>query len=116
MPLLLMILLSLHVLAAIFWAGSTFTLARNGGTGAEALFRPQMGAAVLVVLTGGYLWHLTQSSATGASPAVLGLGALAALVAAGIQGAMKARPAVSHRIAAALLALTAVCMVIAPYA
>lgn len=51
----LVVTLVLHVLSGVFWAGSTFTLARTGGTGAEKLFRPQMGAAVVAVLTGAVL-------------------------------------------------------------
>ena len=52
MQLLFIIALSLHILAATFWAGATFTLARTNGEGAEKLLRPQMGAAVLAALTG----------------------------------------------------------------
>ena len=32
----LIITLSLHVLSSVFWAGSSFTLARTGGAGGEA--------------------------------------------------------------------------------
>ena len=35
----LIITLSLHVLSSVFWAGSSFTLARTGGLGGEKLFR-----------------------------------------------------------------------------
>ena len=61
----LIITLSLHILAAVFWAGTSFTLARIGGLGGEQLYRPQMGAAVIAVLTGGYLWHLAHDGAFG---------------------------------------------------
>ena len=52
MQIALIIALSLHILSAVFWAGTSFTLARTGGAGGEQLFRPQMGAAVIAVLTG----------------------------------------------------------------
>ena len=73
MPVLIVIALSLHLLASIFWAGSTFTLARSGGQGAEALFRPQMGAATVAVLAGIYLWsQLHAGSDSEAAPIVDG--------------------------------------------
>jgi hypothetical protein len=125
--------LSLHILAAVFWAGTSFTLARTGGAGGEQLFRPQMGAAVIAVLTGGYLWHLAHDGAFGPAEKVLMVGAVAALIAAGVQGAIggrairslrsgnadeagaRSRLAIAQRIAAALLAVTAVCMAAARY-
>ncbi|TMJ47501.1 MAG: hypothetical protein E6G85_27690 [Alphaproteobacteria bacterium] len=129
----LIITLSLHILAAVFWAGTSFTLARIGGLGGEQLYRPQMGAAVIAVLTGGYLWHLAHDGAFGPSEQVLAAGALCALIAAGVQGAMggraigslragkldetgaRSRIAAAQRIAAALLAVTAICMGAARY-
>jgi hypothetical protein len=127
------ITLSLHALAAVFWAGSTFVLARDPQLGAIELFRPQMGAAVVVVLTGGYLWHLLHEGGFGPVEQVLMIGALCALVAAGVQGAMIGgarrrlaagkiaeaeaigRIALGERLAAALLAVTLICMVSARY-
>jgi hypothetical protein len=115
MPYLLMLLLALHALSAIFWAGSTFVMARSGGRGAEELFRPQMGAATVVVLTGAILWSMTYGSNFSPSAGVLALGVLTALAAAGVQGALRANPERAHRIAAPLLAITIVCMVTARY-
>jgi hypothetical protein len=134
MQIALIIALSLHVLSSVFWAGSSFALARTGGAGGEQLFRPQMGAAVVAILTGGYLGHLAHASAFGTTEQVLAVGALAALVAAGVQGAiggrairslrsgtadeagLRSRIATAQRIAAVLLAVTAVCMGAARYA
>jgi hypothetical protein len=134
MQIALIITLSLHILSAVFWAGTSFTLARTGGIGGEQLFRPQMGAAVIAVLTGGYLWHLVHSGAFGTAEQILAVGALCALGAAGVQGAIGGRAirslragkadeagarsgiATAQRIAAALLAVTAVCMGAARYA
>ena len=128
MPILLIVAISLHLLASIFWAGTTFGLARSGGAGAAALFRPQMGAATLTVLAGAYLWSQLHTGAEGMPEHILGLGALCAIAAAGVQGAMvgpavrglkggtmteeqaRARFARAHRIATLLLAITAICM------
>jgi hypothetical protein len=128
MPVLLIVVLSLHLLSSVFWAGSTFTLARNGGRGAEALFRPQMGAATVAVLAGGYLWSQLHAGPEGPSEHVLGIGAMCAILAAGVQGMLvgstarklrngtiseeeaRAKFAMGHRIAAVLLAITLICM------
>ncbi|MBW8844521.1 MAG: hypothetical protein JF607_06065 [Burkholderiales bacterium] len=49
------VVLSLHMLSATFWAGTSFALARSGGAGIERLRAPQLGAALIAVLSGGYL-------------------------------------------------------------
>ena len=134
MQIALTITLSLHILSSVFWAGTSFTLARTGGVCGEQLFRPQMGAAVIAVLTGGYLWHLAHAGSFGTAEQILAVGALCALVAAGVQGAIggrairilrsgkadeagtRSRIAAAQRLAAALLAVTAVCMGAARYA
>ena len=119
---------AVHVLAAVFWAGTTFGLARTGGVSADQLFSRQMIAATVAVLSGGYLWGLTHAGA-GFGPAeqTLVAGALAAILAAGVQGvlvgaalrrlrtttsdaAAKGRVALAYRISAALLAVTIVTM------
>src|SRR6195256_1765254 len=82
MQIALIIALSLHILSTVFWAGTTFTLARIGGVGGEQLFRPQMGAAVIAVLSGGYLGHLVHAGSFGTAEQILAVGALCALVAA----------------------------------
>jgi hypothetical protein len=125
--------ISLHVLAAMFWAGSSFTLARTGGLGGEQLFRPQMGAATIAILAGGYMWPVTHAGAFNTAAQVLALGAVCAIIAAGVQGAIGGRAirglrngtadaagaqrriALAQRVAAGLLAVSAVCMVTARY-
>src|SRR5260370_18917762 len=97
MQIALIIALSLHILSAVFWAGTSFTLARTGGAGGEQLFRPQMGAAVIAVLSGFYLAHLVHSGTFGTTEQVLAVGALAALIAAGGQGAIRGPPVPSLR-------------------
>jgi hypothetical protein len=116
MTYLIMLLLVLHVLPGVFWAGSTFVLARSGGAGADSMFGSQMGAATLTILAGIGLMVLLHRGAQGPMEHTLGVGAVCALAAAGVQGALRRRsPAAAQRIAAGLLAVTIVCMVIARY-
>jgi len=130
----LIVTIALHVLAGVFWAGSTFVLARTGTSQAQQLFKPQMGAATVAVVTGGALWFLLHRGPAGIQEHILGVGAASALLAAGIQGlgawtmrqpvaagpsgafAPDNRLAASQRIAAVLLAITAACMAAARYA
>jgi hypothetical protein len=129
----LMAALSLHVLAATFWAGSTLALARTGGGGSERLFGPQMGAAVIAVLTGAYLWRTLHEASFGPMERWLTAGALCALLAATVQAvfaggalrrlnrhrddaAARSRIAVAHRVAAVLLVVATLCMAAARYA
>ena len=134
MQITLLLTLVLHILSGVFWAGSTFALARTGEATAGQLFRPQMGAAVVAVITGGVLWYLLHPSGFSTMEQALALGALGAVLAASVQGALcgralrqlarngekdtgsKVQLALGHRIAAALLALTVICMAAARYA
>jgi hypothetical protein len=109
-------LIGLHILAGVFWAGSTFAIVRSGGAGAEALFRPQMGAATITVLAGVGLWGILHSGAHGPTEHTLTLGALCAIAAAGVQGATRRKnPVKGQRIAAGLLAVTVISMAVARY-
>jgi|HubBroStandDraft_3_1064219.scaffolds.fasta_scaffold197131_2 hypothetical protein len=128
MPIVLVLVLAFHVLSAVFWAGSTFALTRNGGGGAGRLFRSQMGAAGVAVLTGAYLWNQLHRG-FGLSEEVLLVGVACAFAAAAVQGALIGpavgvatdgaaivpRALIAHRIASALLAVTLICMVEARY-
>jgi hypothetical protein len=134
MEITLLVTLVLHILSGVFWAGSTFALARTEAATADQLFRPQMGAAVVAVITGGVLWHLLHPSGFGTTEQVLALGAFGAVLAAAAQGALcgpalrqlaraggedtrlQTQVALGHRIAAGLLALTVICMAAARYA
>jgi nitric oxide reductase large subunit len=129
----LVIALSLHVLSSVFWAGSSFALARIGGVGGEQLVFPQLGAATIAILTGGYLGHLVHSHSFGKTEQVLAVGAVCALLAAGIQAVigpralvalrrgtgkpedLRARIAAVQRAAAGLLGIAALCMGAARY-
>ncbi|HEX7921621.1 MAG TPA: hypothetical protein VF583_11755 [Bradyrhizobium sp.] len=130
----LIIALSLHVLSSVFWAGSSFTLARTGGLGGEKLLVPQIGAATVAIVTGTTLWRLVHEGSFALSEQILAGGAIAALAAIAVQiivgggavrqlrsstgdtSAARSRLAVAQRIAAGLLAITALCMGAARYA
>ncbi|HXW31114.1 MAG TPA: hypothetical protein VEK55_17265 [Xanthobacteraceae bacterium] len=131
MQALLIVTLALHVLTGVFWAGTTFTLALTVGAHADRLFRPQMGAAVVVVLTGALLWHLAHGGAFGTAEQLLAVGALCAIAAAGVQGmstgpalrkrgaelpSLRARMVSGQRVAAGLLTVSVICMAAARYA
>jgi hypothetical protein len=123
----------LHVLSGVFWAGTTFALARVNGDQASQMFRPQMGAAVVAVATGGLLWFLLHRGPPGPQEHVLALGAIFALFAAGIQGItagalrnraglaeaevtrLRRRAVIGQRIAAGLLGVTVACMAASRY-
>lgn len=126
------IVLGLHVMAGVFWAGTTFTLARDPEIKAERFFGPQMGSATLAVITGALLWHFFHAGVFGNMELVLAIGIVAALAAAGVLGALvgparrrlagadevtaaalRDRMAMGERIAARLLALTVLSMAIA---
>jgi uncharacterized membrane protein len=129
----LIIALSLHVLAAVFWAGGTFVLARLGGLGGPRLRGPMLGAAIVTILTGGYLWHAVHGAAFGTPEKVLAVGIVCALLAfvvtVGVgartrwqlarqtlpEAAAQARMALVARLAAGLLVITVICMAAARY-
>lgn len=134
MQLILMIVAALHVLAAVFWAGSTFVLARAAGVGPERLAYPQIGAAAVAVIAGVALWGMLHASSFGMMEQVLAVGAVCALIAAALQAlslpavrrlqtaaseadaaAPRRRIAITQRIAAGLLAVAVVCMAVSRY-
>ncbi|MBB4098920.1 hypothetical protein [Sphingomonas kyeonggiensis] len=125
MQVLLILTIAVHVLSSIFWAGSTFVLARNGGRGASGLIRPQTGAAGVAVLSGLLLWHLLHSGsfqlveqilATGAAAAILALLLQLALVRPALRsGEASRRVAGGYRASAVLLIVTIICMAVSRY-
>jgi hypothetical protein len=130
----LLITVVVHVLAGVFWAGSTFALARGDGVSARPLAGPQMGAAGAAILAGLLLWYLTHRYGFDRQARILAIGAGCAIVAAIVHGAITLRAAnqlaqpgvaepgrleqnmvTGERVAAGLLAVTVACMVIARY-
>ena len=128
-----MILIVLHVVPGVYWAGTTFALARDPMMGNLDLGRAQAGAAGVVVLMGIILMVVHYDIAPGAQEWVLGIGALLAIAAAGVQhglawparrrlarsggneAADRRRATVGQRIASLLLALAVCTMVIWRY-
>jgi hypothetical protein len=124
----LLIAINLHVLSVITWAGFTFALARTSAAQIERLFLPQMGAAFVGVASGSWLWSLTHEGRFGPAERVLAIGVIAALLALLLQvvsgtsvlrrsavapdrlSATIKTAAIGQRIAAALLAFTALTM------
>ncbi|WP_027054973.1 hypothetical protein [Mesorhizobium erdmanii] len=126
------VVIGLHVMAGVFWAGTTITLARDPEIKAERFIQPQMGSAGMVFFTGALLWYFFHGAYFGSMEMVLALGILAAFAAAGVLGAMvrapsrrlaganadletqlRARMAMGERFAAWLLVVTVLCMAIA---
>ena len=126
------VVIGLHVMAGVFWAGTTITLARDPDIRAERFIQPQMGAAGMVFLTGALLWYFFHGAYFGSMEMVLALGILTAFAAAGVlstvvrpatrqlagadaavEPVLRARMAKGERIAAWLLVVTVLCMAIA---
>ena len=134
MQLIMIVLLAFHVVPGVFWAGTTFVLARTGGQGAEQLAYPQIGAATVSMLAGLALWGILHGGAFGRFQQVLAVGVLCAVAAAGVQSArglpavrrllaggggdganLRAQFAQAQRTAAPLLVITIIAMVSARY-
>lgn len=121
----IVLVLALHALSGVFWAGSTFVLARGAGA-LPQLRRPQARASVMAVLTGAILWGLLHRGGFGTRELALAAGACAALIAAVVQFAsarglasiaaphesQRAKAVVGQRIATGLLAVTVLSMVL----
>lgn len=77
------LLISLHVLSGVFWAGSALTIARAGSpaTLSRRLVGPQMGSAIVAIATGGYLGHALHAADRSFGFGVLAAGAGCALLA-----------------------------------
>jgi hypothetical protein len=127
MPIPLLLTIGLHIAGAAFWLLTS--LALGFGAAAEAsrrMFRPQMVAATITVFAGGGLWTILHPYGFGPPEMVLAAGAVLAIAAAGVQGAMVGGPVRrlpdpaaaakivrGQKIATVLLALALVCMMIA---
>lgn len=134
MQIVLIVALSVHVLAATFWAGTTFALARLSGAGSDRLFSAQIVAALIAIGAGGYLWQALHQGSFGTAEQLLGAGGVSAIVALIVQalfvgGAIrrlrrtggddlrtKSILIIGQRAAAGLLAIAAAAMAAARYA
>jgi hypothetical protein len=134
MQVFILVMQALHVLPAVFWAGTTFALARTGGAGAERLVPAQVGAMAITIVAGRVLWRFTHGGPFGLTENVLAAGAGCAVLAGLIQlslalpaarslkttnsataAPLRQRVANAERIASVLLAVTVVCMVATRY-
>lgn len=129
----LILAISVHVLTATFWAGSTFALARTAGQNSRQLFGPQMGAALFAIGSGSYLFHVLHEGSFGTAEKLLVTGAVTAILALAIQavivgGALRrirrsssepsaeARITIAQRASAFLLVITVVTMAASRFA
>lgn len=117
MPIPLLLTLGAHMAGAGFWLLTSLVLGFGGNPPAsKVMFRPQMVAATVAVFSGGGLWTMLHPGGFGPKEMVLGAGAVLAIAAAGVQGAMvgggvrrlpdsgaEARIVLGQRIAAGLL-------------
>ena len=89
MSIALLITLGLHIAGALFWLLTSLVLGFNNNPAAsKVMFRPQMAAATVTVFSGGGLWTMLHPSGFGRPEMVLAAGAVLAIAAAGVQGAM----------------------------
>ena len=128
-----MILIVLHVVPGVFWAGSTFALARDPMMGERSLGMAQAGAAGFTILVGIVLMAMHYDVTPGAPMVDLSIGALCALIAVGVQHAVgwrgrrrlaqgigdaadnRRQAMIGQRVAALLLLVTVCTMVIWRY-
>ena len=127
MPISLIVTLGLHMAGALFWLLTSLVLGFGGNPAAsKVMFRPQMIAAVVAVFSGGGLWSLLHPGGFGPPEMALGAGAVLAIAAAGVQGAMvggsvrrlpdpvaEKKILLGQRIASGLLAVTLALMLLA---
>jgi hypothetical protein len=89
MPFPLLLTVGLHMAGALFWL-LTSLVAGFGGNAAMStrLFRPQMVAATVAVFSGGGLWSMLHPFGFRPPEMLLAAGAVLAIAAAGVQGAL----------------------------
>lgn len=120
------VLVAVHAMSGVFWAGSTGAMANLQGALAEKIFPFQMGSAGAAIIAGILLFAFYRGFSGSTSDWILVTGIAAATVALIVQIALiapsrgsgeAARPrmAFANRIAAGLLSLAVAAMVIAKY-
>ena len=121
MSLLYPFLLVLHVLPATLWLGVTAVASNLGARGASLpLRKPQLASSIAAILFGAALWWTLAPEGLGPREQSLGIGALAAVIAAILQQAVawpaaarsRATFAVAQRVSGVLLVLALIQMVI----
>jgi hypothetical protein len=120
------VLVAIHAMSGVFWAGSTGAMANLKGELGGKLFPFQMGSAGAAILAGILLFAFYRGFSGSTSDWILITGIVAAIIALAVQIALVApvrgtgeaarpRMALANRIAAGLLSLTVATMVIAKY-
>lgn len=85
----LILTLGAHMAGAFFWLLTALVLGFGGNPAqSKVMFRPQMVAATVTVFAGGGLWSMLHPYGFGPREIVLAIGAVLAVAAAGVQGAM----------------------------
>ncbi|HEY4032153.1 MAG TPA: hypothetical protein VGM25_17540 [Caulobacteraceae bacterium] len=129
MPIALLLTIGLHMAGALFWLLTSLVLGfGQPATASTRLFRPQMVAATVAVFSGGGLWTMLHPGSFGRPEMVLAAGAVMAIAAAGVQGALvgggvrrlpdpaaAAKVLRGQKIASVLLLLTFACMMLAKH-
>jgi hypothetical protein len=129
MPIPLLVTIGLHMAGALFWLLTSLVMGFNNNPAAsKVMFRPQMVAATVAVFSGGGLWSMLHPGVFGRPEMVLAIGAVLAIAAAGVQGAMvggsvrrlpdpaaEAKIILGQRIATGLLVCTLVLMLLAKH-
>jgi len=120
------VLVAVHAMSGVFWAGSTGAMANLQGALAEKIFPFQMGSAGAAIIAGILLFAFYRGFSGSTSDWILITGIAAATVALIVQivlvapargsgEAARPRMALANRIAAGLLSLTVATMVVAKY-
>jgi hypothetical protein len=127
------VLVAIHAMSGVFWAGSTGAMANLKGAMGERIFPFQMGSAGVAIIAGIVLFAFYRGFSGSTSDWILITGIAAATVAVVVQAVLisparaelaratsteaQARPRIAraNRIAAGLLSLTVATMVIAKY-
>ena len=127
MPITLLLVIGLHMAATLFWLLTSLVAGFGGNVALSGrLFRPQMVAATLAVFSGGGLWSMLHPGGMRPQEMVLAAGAVLAIAAAGVQGALvggsvrrlpdpaaEAKVVRGQKIAGVLLAVALACMLTA---
>jgi hypothetical protein len=129
MPIPLLLTVGLHMAGALFWLLTSLVLGFGGNPALSGrMFRPQMVAATVAVFSGGGLWSMLHPAGFRPQEMVLAAGAVLAVAAAGVQGAMvggnarrlpepaaEAKVVRGQKIAGVLLLLALACMLTAKH-
>ena len=89
MRILLEVTIGLHMAGAAFWLLTALVLGFGGDPAqSRVMFRPQMVAATITVFAGGGLWTMLHPYGFNRPEIVLAIGAVLAIAADGVQGAL----------------------------